>query len=133
MVSLTPKGTLDLSRAYATGTGAYDTLAIRFAYTQYADGAAERAGRDSLVHQVITDGVRFLTDQDASAGVTPEVTRWLNGTDAVQELARVSAVRDVLISKFNESVIAPGDPMWMINERFVPVYLHHRYAIEAAR
>jgi len=132
MVSLTPKGTLDLSRAYATGTGAYDTLAIRFAYTQYADGAAERAGRDSLVHQVITDGVRFLTDQDASAGVTPEVTRWLNGTDAVQELARVSAVRDVLISKFNESVIAPGDPMWMINERFVPVYLHHRYAIEAA-
>jgi len=41
-------------------------------------------------------------------------------------------VRDVLISKFNDSVIAPGDPMWMINERFVPVYLHHRYAIEAA-
>jgi hypothetical protein len=38
----------------------------------------------------------------------------------------------VLISKFNESVIAPGEPMWLLNERFVPVYLHHRYAIEAA-
>jgi hypothetical protein len=29
-------------------------------------------------------------------------------------------------------VIPVGEPMWMINERFVPVYLHHRYAIEAA-
>lgn len=132
LVTLRPNGTLDVSHAYSAGTGAYDTLAIRFAYTQYPNAAAERAGREALVKQAISGGARFLTDRDAGAGVIPEVTRWLNGTDAVQELARESAVRDVLISKFNESVIAPGDPMWMINERFVPVYLHHRYAIEAA-
>jgi hypothetical protein len=132
LVTLRPNGTLDVSHAWATGTGAYDTLAIRFAYTQYPNAAAERAGQDALVRQAIAGGARFLTDRDASAGVIPEVTRWLNGDDAVKELARESAVRDVLISKFNESVIAPGEPMWMINERFVPVYLHHRYAIEAA-
>jgi len=132
LVTLRPNGTLDVSQAYAPGTGAYDTLAIRFAYTQYPSAAAERAGRDALVKEAIGGGARFLTDRDASAGVIPEVTRWLNGTDAVKELARQSAVRDVLISKFNDSVIAPGEPMWMINERFVPVYLHHRYAIEAA-
>jgi hypothetical protein len=132
LVTLRPNGTLDVSQAYAPGTGAYDTLAIRFAYTQYPNAAAERAGREALVKQAITGGVRFLSDRDAGAGVIPEVTRWLNGTDAVKELARESAVRDVLISKFNESVIRPGDPMWMLNERFVPVYLHHRYAIEAA-
>lgn len=132
LVTLRPNGTLDVSHAWATGTGAYDTLAIRFAYTQYPDAQAERAGREALVRQAIAGGARFLTDRDASAGVIPEVTRWLNGTDAVKELARQSAVRDVLISKFDESVIAPGEPMWEINERFVPVYLHHRYAIEAA-
>jgi hypothetical protein len=132
LVTLRSNGTLDVSQAYAAGTGAYDTLAIRFAYTQYANAAAERAGRDALVKQAISGGARFLTDRDAGAGVIPEVTRWLNGTDAVKELARESAVRDVLIAKFNESVIAPGDPLWMLNERFVPVYLHHRYAIEAA-
>ena len=132
LVTLRPNGTLDVSRAWATGTGAYDTLAIRFAYTQYANTQAERAGQEALARQAIAGGARFLTDRDASAGVIPEVTRWLNGDDAVKELARQSAVRDVLISKFNESVIAPGEPMWMINERFVPVYLHHRYAIEAA-
>ncbi len=132
LVTLRPDGTLDLSHAWSSGTGAYDTLAIRFGYTQYPNAAAERAGQEALARQAIAGGARFMTDRDASAGVYPEVTRWLNGDDAVKELARESAVRDVLISKFNESVIAPGDPMWMINERFVPVYLHHRYAIEAA-
>jgi hypothetical protein len=132
LVTLRPNGTLDVSHAWAAGTGAYDTLAIRFDYTQYASAAAERAGQEALARQAIAGGARFLTDRDASAGVYPEVTRWLNGDDAVKELARQSAVRDVLISKFNESVIAPGEPMWLLNERFVPVYLHHRYAIEAA-
>jgi hypothetical protein len=132
LVTLRANGTLDVSHAWATGTGAYDTLAIRFAYTQYPNAQAERAGQEALARQAIAGGARFLTDRDASAGVIPEVTRWLNGEDAVKELARESAVRDVLISKFNESVIAPGDPMWTINERFVPVYLHHRYAIEGA-
>jgi hypothetical protein len=133
LVTLRPNGTLDVSKAYAPGTGAYDTLAIRFAYTQYPSAAAERSGQEALAKQAITNGVRFLSDRDASAGVIAEVTRWLNGEDAVKELARQSAVRDVLISKFNQSVIRAGDPMWMLNERFVPVYLHHRYAIEAAQ
>ncbi len=132
LITLKPGGKLDLSHAWATGTGAYDTLAIRFDYTQYANAAAERAGQEALARQAIAGGARFLTDRDASAGVYPEITRWLNGEDAVKELARQSAIRDLLISRFNQSVIAPGEPMWMLNERFVPVYLHHRYAIEAA-
>jgi hypothetical protein len=133
LVTLKPDGSVDASHAYAAGTGAYDTLAIRFAYTQYRDSAAAAAGRAALIRQAIAGGPKFLTDRDASAGVYPEITRWLNGDDAVKELARESKVRDVLISKFNDSVIRPGDPMWELNERFVPVYLHNRYAIEAAQ
>src|SRR5689334_20796798 len=75
LVTLRPNGTIDASRAWATGTGAYDTLAIRFAYTQYPNAQAEREGQDALVRQAIAGGARFLTDRDASAGVIPEVTR----------------------------------------------------------
>ena len=132
LVTLRPDGTVDISRAYATGTGPYDTLAIKFAYAQYASPEAERAGLLALAREATVGGVKFLSDRDASAGVVPEVTRWLNGSDAVQELNRQAAVRATLLAKFNESVIAPGEPMWMLNERLVPVYLHHRYAIEAA-
>ena len=132
LVTLKPNGTVDLSNAYRAGTGSYDSLAIRYSYTQYNSAVEEKAGLNALMRSGITHGIRFLSDRDASAGVTPEVTRWLNGDDAVKELERQSAVRDVLLAKFNDTVIATGDPMWMLNERLVPVYLHHRYAIEAA-
>ena len=132
LVTLRKDGTIDVSQAWRNGTGAYDTLAVRYTYTQYATPAEEKAGLSALMRGALANGVTFLMDRDAEAGVTPEVTRWLNGTDAVTELERQSAVRDVLLSKFNDNVIATGDPMWMLNERLVPVYLHHRYAIEAA-
>ena len=132
LVTLRKDGTVDVSQAWRNGTGAYDTLAARYTYTQYASSAEEKAGLAALMRDALSSGVTFLTDRDADAGVTPEVTRWLNGDDAVKELERESAVRDVLLAKFNENVIAPGDPMWMLGERLVPVYLHHRYAIEGA-
>ena len=132
LVTLRKDGTIDVSQAWRTGTGAYDTLAARYSYTQYASPAEEKAGLNALMRDAVAKGVSFLTDRDADAGVTPEITRWLNGDDAVKELERQSAVRDVLLAKFNDNVIANGDPMWMLSERLVPVYLHHRYAIEAA-
>lgn len=132
LVMLRKDRTVDVSNAWRSGTGAYDSLAIRYAYTQFASPAEEKAGLDAMMRDAIARGMRFLSDRDADAGVVPEATRWLNGSDAVKELERQSTVRDVLLSKFDESVIAPGDPMWFLNERLVPVYLHHRYAIEAA-
>jgi hypothetical protein len=132
LVTLRKDGTIDLSEAWRTGTGAYDTLAIRYAYTQYGSPEEEKAGLNALIRDALASGVTFLTDRDADAGVTPEVTRWLNGDDAVKELERESAIRDVLLARFNDNVIATGDPMWTLGERLVPVYLHHRYAIEGA-
>jgi len=132
LVTLRKDGTVDVSNAWRSGTGSYDTLAIRYAYTQFGSPPEEKAGLDALMRDAIAKGTRFLSDRDADAGVIPEATRWLNGNDAVRELERQSAVREVLLSKFGESVISPGEPMWFLNERLVPVYLHHRYAIEGA-
>jgi hypothetical protein len=123
---------VDVSNAFRAGPGAYDSIAIRWAYTQFSSPAEERAGLAAITSEAISRGLQFLTDSDAGAGVNPDVTRWLNNSDAVAELERQTAVRAVLLSKFNESVIARGDPMSLLSERLVPVYLHHRYAIEAA-
>jgi hypothetical protein len=132
LVTLRPNGTVDVSEAFRAGPGAYDTIAVRYAYTQFNSPAAEKAGLAAITNEAITRGLRFLSDGDAGAGVNPDVTRWLNNSDAVAELERQTAVRRVLLSKFDETVIAKGDPMSLLNERLVPVYLHHRYAIEAA-
>ena len=131
-ITLGSDGRLDVTRAYRDGPGSYDSLAIRYAYTPFANAEAERNGLATIVAEGIQKGIRFLSDRDIGAGVVPEVTQWLNGDDAVAELRRVSSVRSVLLDRFNETAIRPGEPMWLLSERLVPVYLHHRYALDAA-
>ncbi|HEY0671969.1 MAG TPA: zinc-dependent metalloprotease [Longimicrobiales bacterium] len=131
LITLGNDGRLDFSRAYRAGPGSYDTLAIRYAYTEFASAEAERAGLAAIIHEGMQKGIRFLSDRDVGAGVIPQVTQWLNGTDAVDELRRVTAVRTVLLEKFGEAAIRPGEPLFMLSERLVPVYLHHRYALDA--
>ena len=126
-------GRIDVSEAYRDGPGVYDSIAIRYAYTQFADAASEAEGLRAIVREAIDNGIKFNTGPDNAIWSSyPEVTQWVNGSDAVEELARVLHVRRALIDRFDERAIRPGEPMAWLNQRFVPVYLHHRYALEAA-
>ena len=127
-------GRIDLSRAYRAGPGAYDTLAIRYAYTPFATPAQEAAGLRAIVADGVRRGIRFMADRDADevGGMMPEVTRWANGADRAAELERTMEVRRFLLSRFSMAAIRPGEPMYLLSERLAPVYLHHRYALEAA-
>ncbi|HEY6059549.1 MAG TPA: zinc-dependent metalloprotease [Gemmatimonadales bacterium] len=125
-------GHIDLSQAYRDGPGAYDSLAIRWAYTQFPAGR-EDSGLEAIVHEGMAHGLRFLTNPDEGDGNSyPEGTTWINGSDAVEELARVQAVRDTLIARFDERAIQPGEPMALLSRRFATVYLHHRFTLGAA-
>jgi len=131
LIKLT-NGAIDLSDAYRNGPGAYDSLAIRYMYTEFPP-RQEEAGLEAIARETITRGIKFNADGDnASWSSYPEVTTWINGADPVAELARVMEVRRFLIDNFDESAIREGEPMVWLNERFVPVYLHHRYTLEAA-
>ena len=124
-------GQLDLSRAYAPFAGGWDSLAIRYGYSWYPNGDAERAGLDRIVKEGLTRGLRFVADQHAGAeGSIPDATRWVEGATAFDAVERTSAVRRVLIEKFDERAIKPGEPMYLLNMRFAHVYLHHRYSLE---
>ncbi len=125
-------GRLDLSDAYRDGAGSYDSIAIRYAYAEFPR-EQEEAGLASIVQEAMARGLKFNADGDNDTwGSYPEVTQWINGADAVEELGRVMEVRRFLIERFDESAIREGEPMVLLNQRFVPVYLHHRYALEAA-
>lgn len=131
VITVSNNGTLDLSQAYAPMAGAWDSLAIRYGYTWYPDERAEREGLARIVREGIARGLRFVGDQHADAsGSLPEATRWVEGTSMFDALERTSAVRRVLIEKFDERAIKPGEPMYLLNMRFAHVYLHHRYSIE---
>ncbi len=123
---------VDLSDAYRNGPGAYDSLAIRFAYTPFAL-EDEPAGLEAIVAEAARRGLRFITNPDETAvGAFPEAAQWVNGADVVEELARVIEVRRALLERFDASAIQEGEPLYELRRRFTTVYLHHRYTLEAA-
>jgi hypothetical protein len=132
-IDLDVAGRIDLSRAYADGGGAWDSLAVRYAYTWFPDEKAEQEGLDRIVADALQEGLRFITGGHASAaGSIPEASQWVDGSSAFESLERTTRVRRLLLDAFDERAIRPGEPMSMLNMRFAHVYLHHRYALEAA-
>ena len=133
LIELNGGGTLDVTSGYRPGPGAYDTLAIRYAYEPTPAGMTEEDFLSGLLAEAQADGWRFITNPDADIGnAYPDATWWTNGADPLDELERVMAVREVMIDQFDQRAIEPGEPMHKLWRRFAPVYFHHRATYEAA-
>lgn len=131
LITLDANGGVDLRDAFRTGPGAWDSLSIKLGYTWYPDVNAEKSGLAAIMKDGITRNVRFINDTYANAnGSIPEVTRWDEGATMFDAVTRSSKVRRVLMDKFDERAIQPGEPLALLNMRFAHVYLHHRYSLE---
>lgn len=126
-------GKLDLQDAYATGVGVWDRFLVRYAYTQFPAKANERTELNRLVQQAIDKGHVFLSDADArpAGSAHPAASLWDNGSDPVKQLEHEIKVRHKALQKFSENLIDPGQPMSDLENLLVPIYLHHRYQVEA--
>jgi hypothetical protein len=126
--------TLNLSDAYAVGIGEWDKIAINYAYREYPEGANEKDSLTKIITEYLKTGQAFLTDQDARpAGSSHSKTHlWDGGKNAVDELDRVLKVRKIALSQFSASKIPVGMPIATLQEVLVPMYLFHRYQVEAA-
>jgi hypothetical protein len=134
LISIKNDSSLDLSNAYATGIGDWDKVAILYGYQDFPPGANERNELNSVLNNARARGLIFLTDQDARpAGSAHPLTHlWDNGTNAVDELLRLMKVRSIALRNFGLKNIPPGAPLATLEEVLVPLYLGHRYQVEAA-
>src|SRR6202042_1031259 len=57
---------------------------------------------------------------------------WDAGANAVDELNRLMQVRAAALRKFGENNIREGAPLATIEDALVPIYMLHRYQVEAA-
>ena len=130
LVTLRADGTLDHSQVYTNGIGEWDKVAIAYGYQDFPDGANEPQALQRILDQAWTRDIRYMTNQDM--GAHARVNQWSNGTDAAAELTRMLAVRRAALSRFGENAIKRGMPMAQIEEVLVPLYLHHRYQVDAA-
>ncbi len=127
-------GLPDLSDAYAKGIGEWDKVAIAYGYQDFAPGTNEAAALDRTLSEAFARGLMYLTDQDARPpGSSSSVAHlWDNGTNAIDELSNVMKVRAAALRRFGENNIREGAPVATIEDVLVPIYMYHRYQVEAA-
>ena len=123
---------VDLSNAYDHGIGDWDKLAINWGYRQFD------SNEEDQLNKILQDGYKediyFISDQDSrpSSSAHPRSHLWDNGFDAADELNRMLSIRRHILDNFLDNAIKLGEPMSSIEEVLVPMYLLHRYQIEAA-
>lgn len=126
-------GQIDLSDAYAKGGGAWDDFTIDWLYGQPAPGVdPDAAARDKAV-AAQARGLRFVTDIDGRAPDTPSPwgSMWDDGPDPVAGLRHMLAVRRVAIANFGPGVLRQGEALADLRRKFVPIWLLHRYDVDA--
>ncbi len=133
LVRLTANGEMDLNNAYDNKIGEWDKIAITWGYQHFAPSTNETAALNKMLTDATKKGLQFISDRDARAagGLHPTAHLWDNGNDAATELTEIIKVRKKALQQFGENNIRPGMPMAMLEDVLVPVYLSHRYQIEA--
>jgi hypothetical protein len=129
---LNPDGTIDLSAAYAVGIGQWDKVAIAYGYQDFPKGTDEKSALTKILNDAWAEDLRYLTNQDTDS--SPRSDQWNNGvgTDMAAELTRIMKIRRAALDRFDETVIRKDQPMATMEEALVPLYMYHRYAVEAA-
>ncbi|MEO6212629.1 MAG: zinc-dependent metalloprotease [Vicinamibacterales bacterium] len=130
LVTLKADGALDYSQVYTKSIGEWDKIAIRWGYGEFPKGTDEKAALEAIIEEGHQKDLFYLSNQDLGAHVN--VNQWSAGTDAAVELDRMMKVRASALSRFGEQAIKKGEPLATIEEVLVPLYLHHRYQVEAA-
>ena len=127
-------GKVQLEEAYSQGIGEYDKSSIIWGYQDFPKGVDEKKELERIVKNLFEKKLQFLTDQDArpDGSLHPQTHLWDNGSNATEELQRVMEMRKVVLSGFNEKKIPDGTPVAQIEEVFVPMYMLHRYQVQAA-
>jgi hypothetical protein len=94
----------------------------------------KRDGRRSTkFSDAFSRGLLYLTDQDARplGSASPIAHLWDTGSNDLDGLSRVMAVRAAALKNLSESAIPEHTPMATLEDVLVPMYLYHRYQVTA--
>ncbi len=119
-------GKLDLSEAYTNGVGPYDVAAIRYAY--------QNVKNDAELEALAAAVPAFVSDPHSRpvSAAHPLGSVWDNGSDPIDMLRHEIEVRRIALDDFGIRNLKPNEPLSSLEEKLLPLYLHHRYQLEAA-
>ena len=132
-ITIDKDGELDFSKAYDDKIGDWDKRTVIYGYQDFPNGTNEASALANILKENADNGFRYITDRDArpKGSAHPQAHLWDNGGNAVKELNRILAVREKALSNFGINSIPTGAPLATLENVFVPLYLSHRYQVEA--
>ena len=133
-VLINEDGSLSLDEAYDVGIGEWDKVTVRYAYSHFPESITEKEALDGILAEAHQQGYYFLSDTDArpQGGAHPVGHLWDNGGDPAENLLHELKVRELGLQNFGPESLPEGRPLAQMEEALVPLYLHHRYQVEAA-
>ncbi|MBT8219370.1 MAG: zinc-dependent metalloprotease, partial [Bacteroidia bacterium] len=127
------EGEMSIDRVYDNKIGEWDKRTILYGYADFTEEVDEDQALQTILHENDEMGLVYISDRDArpQSGAHPYAHLWDNGADPVAELYRLSEVRQHALNKFGLSSLKERQPMGTLENVLVPLYLSHRYQVEA--
>jgi len=132
LIEIDADGGIDLADAYGVGVGPWDKFLVKHAYLPFKP-EAEASALAALRREAAQAGLLYIGDDDGRAGSSahPDALLWDMGTDTLKSYDTLLAVRRKALDAFSLAVLPPDRQTGEIEARLVPVYLLHRYQLEA--
>ena len=126
-------GEISISDAYEKGIGEWDKISVAYSYSHFPKNISEEKALDSILSKSAQDGHRFITDKDARpiGGAHPYAHLWDNGNSPTSELIHLLDIRKKALQNFSINHLRDGETYSTLEDRMVPIYLLHRYQMEA--
>ena len=124
---------ISISDAYEKGIGEWDKVSVAYSYSDFPESVNEQDALNKILEKSSFDGHRFITDKDARpvGGAHPTAHLWDNGKIATDELEKLIKIRKIALNNFSIDHLREGETYSTLEDRLVPIYLLHRYQIEA--
>ena len=129
-VRLDEHGHIRLDTAYDVGVGAWDEYIVKHAY-----GVFENEQQDLLAlrREARAAGLQYMADADVRfiGAAHPHGNLWDFGGDTLQTYDQLMRIRSIALNNFGRHALPPTHSTGELQTRLVPIYLLHRYQLEA--
>lgn len=132
MLTLDAQGRVALNDAYGAGIGRWDEFVVKQVYGQF-HGVDEQTALAEERERIAREGYEYVSDPDARTpgSAHPEGLLWDFGRETQDSFDVLMRARRTALNGFSVGVLPPERQLGEIEARLVPVYLLHRYQVEA--
>lgn len=126
-------GNISLENAYDKGIGDWDKHAVTYGYATFANEKEEVEALSKIIVKARNAGLAFKSDSDtrSSRHGSANGHMWENGDDPLDAFDDISNIRNVALKNLGINTLAENASLSSLENSLVPIYLLHRYQLEA--